>query len=113
MRALPCSTSPPMDHNALGPLLDKLSAVRVVCIGDVMLDRFIYGAVDRVSPEAPIPVLRIEREAEMLGGAGNVVRNIAALGGRATLVATVGDDDAGRAVARLIGEQAGIDASLV
>ncbi|MBI1212430.1 MAG: D-glycero-beta-D-manno-heptose-7-phosphate kinase [Alphaproteobacteria bacterium] len=103
-----------MDHaNALGPLLEELASVRVLCIGDVMLDRFIYGAVDRVSPEAPIPVLRIEREAQMLGGAGNVVRNIAALGGRATLVAVVGDDDAGRAVARLIGEQPGIDADLV
>ena len=103
-----------MDHaNALGPLLDRLASVRVLCIGDVMLDRFVYGAVDRVSPEAPIPVLRIEREAQMLGGAGNVVRNIAALGGRATLIATVGDDDAGRAIARLIGEQPGIDADLV
>ena len=99
--------------HSLGPLLDKLASVRVLCIGDVMLDRFVYGAVDRVSPEAPIPVLRIEREAEMLGGAGNVVRNIAALGGQATLIAVVGDDDAGRAVARLIGEQPGIDASLV
>jgi len=103
-----------MDHTqALGPLLEKLASVRVLCIGDVMLDRFVYGAVDRVSPEAPIPVLRIEREAQMLGGAGNVVRNIAALGGRATLVATVGDDDAGRSIARLIGDQSGIDASLV
>ena len=44
--------------HSLGPLLDKLASVRVLCIGDVMLDRFIYGAVDRVSPEAPIPVLR-------------------------------------------------------
>src|SRR5262245_37965586 len=99
--------------HSLGPLLDKLASVRVICIGDVMLDRFIYGSVDRVSPEAPIPVLKIEREAEMLGGAGNVVRNIAALGGQATLIAVVGDDDAGRAVARLIGEQPGIDGSLV
>src|SRR6185436_16473195 len=113
MRALPCSTSPPMDHNALGPLLDKLSAVRVLCVGDVMLDRFVYGAVDRVSPEAPIPVLRIEREAQMLGGAGNVVRNIAALGARATLVAVVGDDVAGRDIAKLIGDEDGLDASLV
>src|SRR5436853_4313753 len=95
----PCSTSRPMDHNALGPLLDKLASVRVLCIGDVMLDRFVYGAVDRVSPEAPIPVVRIEREAQMLGGAGNVVRNIAALGAKATLIAVVGDDDAGREIA--------------
>ena len=103
-----------MDHSqALGPLLEKLASVRVLCIGDVMLDRFVYGAVDRVSPEAPIPVLRIEREAQMLGGAGNVVRNVAALGARATLIAVVGDDDAGRDIARLIGEQEGLEASLV
>ena len=103
-----------MDHvQALGPLVEKFASVRVLCIGDVMLDRFVYGSVERVSPEAPIPVLKVEREAQMLGGAGNVVRNIAALGARATLVAVVGDDDAGREVARLVQEQSGLEASLV
>ena len=103
-----------MDHlHALGPLPEKLASVRVLCIGDVMLDRFVYGAVDRVSPEAPIPVLRIEREAQMLGGAGNVVRNISALGAHANLVAVVGDDDAGKDIARLIEGEQGLDASLI
>ena len=99
--------------HALGPFLEKLASVRVLCIGDVMLDRFVYGTVDRVSPEAPIPVLRIEREAQMLGGAGNVVRNVAALGAHATLVAVVGDDGAGRDLARLIASEPGLDANLI
>ena len=103
-----------MDHTqALGPLLEKFASVRVLCIGDVMLDQFVYGSVDRVSPEAPIPVLRIEREAQMLGGAGNVVRNVAALGARATLIAVVGDDDAGRNIARLIADEPSLEASLI
>lgn len=78
-------------------LLEKLKRVQtasVLCIGDVMMDRFVYGAVDRISPEAPIPVLRVEREKHMLGGSGNVVANMAALGVKATLIAAVGDDGA-------------------
>ncbi|MBT3702413.1 MAG: bifunctional heptose 7-phosphate kinase/heptose 1-phosphate adenyltransferase, partial [Alphaproteobacteria bacterium] len=57
-------------------LLDNLSGTRILIVGDVMLDRFVYGDVDRVSPEAPVPVLGIRREEAMLGGAGNVARNI-------------------------------------
>jgi D-beta-D-heptose 7-phosphate kinase / D-beta-D-heptose 1-phosphate adenosyltransferase len=76
----------------------------VVVLGDVMLDTWIDGHVERISPEAPIPVLRIDRRREMLGGAGNVARNIAALGGRAVLIGVVGKDDPGRKVVRLAGE---------
>jgi D-beta-D-heptose 7-phosphate kinase/D-beta-D-heptose 1-phosphate adenosyltransferase len=68
-------------------------AARVLCVGDVMLDHFVYGSVDRISPEAPIPVLRVERETKTLGGAGNVLRNLRALGAQAALVSVVGDDD--------------------
>jgi len=75
-----------------------LSSVRVLCIGDVMIDRFIYGSIERISPEAPIPVLLVEREKFMLGGAGNVVANIAALGAKAALVAVVGVDVSGEDV---------------
>lgn len=64
---------------ALLDLLPQLEKARVLCVGDIMLDRFVYGSVDRISPEAPIPIIRIERESTMLGGAGNVVRNIASL----------------------------------
>jgi D-beta-D-heptose 7-phosphate kinase/D-beta-D-heptose 1-phosphate adenosyltransferase len=72
-----------------------LHNARVLCIGDVMIDRFIYGSIDRISPEAPIPVLLVEREKFMLGGAGNVVANIAALGAKAALAAVVGSDVSG------------------
>ena len=74
--------------------LKRVQTARVLCIGDVMMDRFVYGAVDRISPEAPIPVLRVEREKHMLGGSGNVVANMAALGVTVTLIAAVGDDGA-------------------
>ncbi|MHA1599359.1 MAG: D-glycero-beta-D-manno-heptose-7-phosphate kinase, partial [Alphaproteobacteria bacterium] len=81
--------------------LEALSGSRVVVVGDVMLDRFAYGTVERISPEAPIPILQIERETAMLGGAGNVLRNLTALGVTADLIAVVGDDAAGREVAAL------------
>lgn len=72
--------------------------VTVAVLGDVMLDRFVYGDVSRISPEAPIPVLLKSDEAEMLGGAGNVARNIATLGGTPILIAVVGDDAAGHQI---------------
>ena len=93
--------------------VEALKAKRVLCIGDAMLDRFIYGTADRISPEAPIPVLRIEREATMLGGAGNVVRNLVAIGVHPTFIAVVGNDLAGREVARLVSEHEDIDPCLV
>src|ERR1700733_11581310 len=80
-----------MDSHLI-PLVEKLAGQRVLCVGDVMVDRYIYGQVERISPEAPIPVLRIQREAVSLGGAGNVVRNIVSLGGMADLVGVVGSD---------------------
>ena len=79
----------------------RLRAACVQCIGDIMLDRFVDGAVERISPEAPIPVIRVGHESAMLGGAGNVARNIAALGARAVLHGVIGDDEAGRELARL------------
>ncbi len=97
----------------LAAQLDRLPAARVLVVGDVMLDRFIYGQVSRISPEGPIPILQIEREATMLGGAGNVLRNITALGAQASLVAVVGDDDGGRRVAALIAQSGAADGRLV
>ena len=74
-------TEPPMAENRdLVSAIDRLSQARVLCIGDVMLDHYVYGQVERVSPEAPIPVLSIEHELMTLGGAGNVLRNLTALG---------------------------------
>lgn len=80
-------------------LVGRFEALRILVLGDVMLDRYIWGRVERISPEAPVPVVRVERESTMLGGAGNVARTIASLGARAALVALVGDDDAGELVA--------------
>jgi len=91
----------------LAAQLEALAGARVVVAGDVMLDRFLYGEVERISPEGPIPVLRIEREAAMLGGAGNVLRNLAALGAEIEFLAVVGDDAAGREVDSLARDAAG------
>jgi D-beta-D-heptose 7-phosphate kinase/D-beta-D-heptose 1-phosphate adenosyltransferase len=84
------------------PLVEKLANHHVLCIGDVMLDRYVYGQVERISPEAPIPVLHTQREAMTLGGAGNVVRNIVALGGHVDLVGVIGQDQPGYDLAKLI-----------
>lgn len=85
----------------------------VLVLGDVMLDRFIYGAVDRISPEAPVPVIAVEKETAMLGGAGNVARNVAALGAKAVLIGLIGQDDAGAALQAMIEAEAGLEAELV
>ena len=100
-------------HSSLIPLLTAIDDARVLCIGDIMLDRFVSGEVARISPEAPVPVLRIAEETEMLGGVGNVVRNLVGLGGGATLVATVGDDLTGNAVEHMISESSQIEPALV
>jgi D-beta-D-heptose 7-phosphate kinase/D-beta-D-heptose 1-phosphate adenosyltransferase len=94
-------------------LVESFARARILCVGDIMLDRFVAGAVARISPEAPIPVLRVERETEMLGGVGNVARNVAGFGAEATVLAIVGDDPAGRKIAALVEEDAHITASLV
>ncbi|MHA1523597.1 MAG: bifunctional heptose 7-phosphate kinase/heptose 1-phosphate adenyltransferase, partial [Alphaproteobacteria bacterium] len=88
--------------------LDRIPQARVLCVGDVMLDRFVYGEVERISPEAPIPVLRILRESAMLGGVGNVVRNLAALGASAQLVSVTGGDSAGADIEQLLMAQTGV-----
>ena len=86
----------------LAAAIERLKDAHVLCVGDVMLDRYVYGAVERISPEAPIPVLRMEREAAMLGGAGNVVRNLSALGAHVAFASVVGNDQAGREISALV-----------
>ena len=76
--------------------LARLNQATVLCIGDLMLDDFVYGEVSRISPEAPAPVIAVTRSELVIGGAGNVARNIAALGARCIFVGVVGDDEAGR-----------------
>jgi len=77
---------------ALDALLDRFPGCTILVVGDLMLDHFVYGRVDRISPEAPVPVVQFEREEYRLGGAANVAHNIARLGGRARVVGVVGAD---------------------
>src|SRR5512139_1099966 len=97
------------------PVADLVAAVRalrrasVLVVGDAMLDRYVYGTVQRISPEAPVPVLTVEREVAMPGGAGNVVRNLTALGAAVAFVSVVGDDQAGSDLTGLIGGQPNVE----
>src|SRR6202051_5412020 len=90
-----------------GFLMD-FSGATILCLGDVMLDRFAYCETERISPEAPVPVLLLQRTQSMLGGAGNVARNIAALGGKAVLMGLLGHDAAGRDIRELVGQTFGL-----
>lgn len=92
-------------------LRERLANARVLIVGDAMLDRYWFGAVDRVSPEAPVPVVRVTREDERLGGAANVALNVSTLGAQATLMTVVGEDDAARRLRTLL-DAHGIDARL-
>ena len=100
-------------ESALAAHLEALRGVRVLCVGDVMLDRFAYGAVERISPEAPIPVFRHENETTMVGGAGNVLRNLSALGVATTMISVIGDDEAGAELRALVEAEPGIEARLL
>jgi D-beta-D-heptose 7-phosphate kinase / D-beta-D-heptose 1-phosphate adenosyltransferase len=93
-----------MRYESLVQLLEGFHGARVLVFGDVMLDRFVYGTVERISPEAPIPVVKMDRQADMAGGAANVARNMADLGANAVLIGVVGRDaDASDLRARLAG----------
>src|SRR6478752_7595906 len=98
------------DFDALSHVMNRQT---VLCVGDLMLDEFVYGEVTRISPEGPAPVIAVQRSETNVGGAGNVARNIASLGARCIFVGLIGDDDAGREViARLQAEQL-VEPSLV
>jgi rfaE bifunctional protein kinase chain/domain len=91
--------------------IDRIAGIRVLVVGDTMLDRYWIGTVDRISPEAPVPVVNVEQVQERAGGAGNVAANIASLGAGSQLLSFVGDDDAGRRVNSIL-EMAGVDRHL-
>ena len=82
----------------------RISAARVLVVGDVMLDRYWFGDVNRISPEAPVPVVHVQRKEDRLGGAANVARNAAALGAQAGLLCVVGHDEPGERIVELLGE---------
>jgi rfaE bifunctional protein kinase chain/domain len=92
------------------PIPDTANA-RILIVGDVMLDRYWFGDVSRISPEAPVPVVKVERTEERPGGAANVARNCSALGAQTALLSVVGADEAGASLARLLAAS-NIDASL-
>ena len=117
MNGLPPGSRPvppgaPLARTPMAGLLDaarQLKRGAVLVVGDAMLDRYVYGRVDRVSPEAPVPVLAVEREVALPGGAGNVVRNLTALSAAVAFVSIVGDDQAGSDLTGLIGGQPGVE----
>lgn len=86
--------------------LPGLNTTRILVVGDVMLDRYWFGDVNRISPEAPVPVVHVAKSEERLGGAANVARNVSALGANAGLLGVVGQDEAGDAIARLLDDAA-------
>lgn len=89
-------------------LLEAMRDTRVLVVGDLMLDRYVSGAVDRISPEAPVPVVLVDEERFAIGGAGNVAANVTALGAACTVVGCVGDDEAGRTMRTEL-ERVGVD----
>ena len=84
---------------------ERLARARVLVVGDAMLDRYWFGAVERISPEAPVPVVRVNREEERLGGAANVALNVKTLGAQATLLTVVGDDEPARKLRALLAKE--------
>ena len=85
-----------LSRSRLKRILDRMTRIRILVIGDLILDEFIWGTVERISPEAPVPVVWAERESAMPGGAANVASNVRALGGQAELLGIVGPDAGGR-----------------
>ncbi len=94
-------------------LSHAISSRTVLCVGDLMLDEFVYGEVSRISPEAPAPVIAVQRSETNIGGAGNVARNIASLGGRCIFVGLIGEDDAGARLKTELARHGGIESVLV
>jgi rfaE bifunctional protein kinase chain/domain len=90
---------------------EQFSKARLLVVGDVMLDRYWFGDTNRISPEAPVPVVQVGKIDERLGGAANVARNVAALGAKTTILGVIGDDESGRRVTELL-KSSGVDSQL-
>ncbi|MFJ3058710.1 D-glycero-beta-D-manno-heptose-7-phosphate kinase [Herbaspirillum sp. NPDC087042] len=94
----------PASNNVNNDIVSAWSQARILIVGDVMLDRYWFGEVNRISPEAPVPVVRVERKEERLGGAANVARNTASLGAQTALLGVTGDDEPARVMDAMLGE---------
>lgn len=93
------------DSKGLLKYIDRFHKARILVVGDVMLDHYIWGTVNRISPEAPVPVVNVTRETFLLGAAANVVNNIRSIGGNVTICGVIGRDDAGRQLERMLRER--------
>jgi rfaE bifunctional protein kinase chain/domain len=93
------------DSKVLSEGIDKFLSCRILVVGDVIMDEFLWGRVERISPEAPVPVVQVEEESLVLGGAGNVVNNIISLGGQALLCGVIGNDAMGRELVHMLQEK--------
>src|SRR5512146_206793 len=102
-----------LSRDRLEALLAAARAQRVAIVGDAMLDVYLRGDVDRVSPEAPVPVVRVRDRKDALGGAANVAQNVAALGARVELVAGIGSDEAGKRLTEILSAMGGDTRGLV
>src|ERR1700754_1092876 len=98
------------DFEALSQAITRQT---VLCVGDLMLDEFVYGEVSRVSPEAPAPVIAVRRSETDIGGAGNVARNVASLGARCIFVGLIGDDDTGLTLQAALARESLIESVLI
>lgn len=94
-----------IDRKRFNEIIARYRQTKVVVAGDLILDRFVYGSVSRISPEAPVPVVLVQKEEQMLGGAGNVAFNIRTLGGNPYLIASIGRDEAGRTLKEVLKEK--------
>ena len=94
-------------------LSHAIASQTVLCVGDLMLDEFVYGEVSRISPEAPAPVIAVQRSETNIGGAGNVARNIASLGARCIFVGLIGEDEAGAKLKAALAQESRIESVLV
>jgi D-beta-D-heptose 7-phosphate kinase/D-beta-D-heptose 1-phosphate adenosyltransferase len=94
--------SPAYDSKVLSEGIDRFTSCRILVVGDLVMDEFLWGQVERISPEAPVPVVEVKEESLMLGGAGNVVNNIIALGGQVLLCGVIGNDPMGQKLTRML-----------
>ena len=92
------------DRLRLQGIIDKIASVKVLVVGDMMLDRYWWGDVTRISPEAPVPVVRLRKDTFAAGGAANVAANVAGIGASAFLVGVVGDDAEGEQFVQILGD---------
>ncbi|MBW2021380.1 MAG: D-glycero-beta-D-manno-heptose-7-phosphate kinase [Deltaproteobacteria bacterium] len=101
-----------MDKQRLVDSLDKFGGARILVVGDIILDQYIWGSVSRISPEAPVPVVDVRRETKMLGGAANVINNLVALGARPVLFGVVGEDQSGQEILSML-RKAGVSTDTI